>query len=65
MNIFAAIGTTLDSVINVVVSTCRTVDKSIQLVEREVDELTADQQLRIETLRNERLKLIKDDSPKE
>ena len=49
MNVFKAIGETLDATVGVVTATARTAEKSVKLVESEVDILNAEQGVRINT----------------
>jgi len=44
MNIFSAIGTSLDAVTSTFVTAARTCEKSVRLVENEVNELILEQQ---------------------
>lgn len=49
MNIFKAIGETLGASVGVLTSVARTTEKSVQLVENEVDILKEEQNIRIAT----------------
>lgn len=58
MHVFQAIGLTLNSIVSVVTTTARTADKTISLVELEVDQISAEQSLRLATTRSEAATLI-------
>lgn len=51
MNIFKAIGETLEATVGVVTTAARTTEKSVQLVENEVDILKEEQNIRVTTTR--------------
>ncbi len=50
MNIFDALGKIVQSTTNVFVTTATTMDKAVQLVEREVDNLTIEQEIRMDVI---------------
>lgn len=50
------IKTVFQSTTNVIVGICRTCEKSVKLVENEVDNLDAEQKLRLEAIAGKRLK---------
>ncbi len=58
MNIFKAIGETFSSMVGTVVATARTTEKTIQLVENEVDILKEEQNIRTTTIKAELTALI-------
>ena len=53
MNIFTAIGETLNSSVSILTTVARTAEKSVRLVETEVDVLSEEQYLRISTSKAE------------
>ena len=53
MNVFQAIGETLNSAVSVLTTAARTTDKTMQLVENEVDMLHSEQDIRISTVRSQ------------
>ena len=58
MNIFKAIGETLNSIVSVLTAAARTTEKSVHLVENEVDILKEEQNIRISSTRAELATLI-------
>lgn len=58
MNIFKAIGETLEATVGVVTTASRTCEKTVQLAENEVDILKAEQDIRISATRAELATLI-------
>lgn len=52
------IKTVVNSATNVIVSICTTAEKTVKLVENEVDNLDAEQQLRLEAIAEKRLKAV-------
>ncbi len=53
MNIFQATGQVLTSFTTVFVTTATTLEKTVKLVEREIDNLTTEQQIRMDAINHE------------
>jgi len=58
MNVFQAVGQSLNSLVAVLTATARTTEKTVQLVENEVDLLHTEQDIRITSVRAELATLI-------
>lgn len=58
MNVFQAVGQSLNSLVSVLTATARTTEKTVQLLENEVDLLHTEQNIRITSVRSELATLI-------
>ena len=58
MNIFTAVGHTLSSLVSVLTATARTTEKTVSLVENEVDLLHVEQNIRITSVKSELATLV-------
>ncbi len=57
MNIFTAIGKILNSFTGAFVAVARTTEKTVELVENEMDNLNLEQQIRLDKVKAERIEL--------